>query len=164
MNLKSLFGPAAILVAIYLIYLIFSGKKGVTEQEIQNEVQGISAVVAELRGLRTSAGYGPEGTDLGPVIINLNLAPLWKVNGHTLEHSWNGSVKVKSTGTSFLIEYDKVPKKACAGLITQMSGNQPFASINVLGSGLRKDKISFSEAEALCDVSGENTLLFIASR
>ena len=164
MDLKLPFGVVAILFIILLIYYLFSYNKSVMETEVINEFQNINTVVTELRGLRTSAGYGPEGTDLGPVIINLNLAPLWKMNGHTLEHSWNGSVKVKSTGTSFLIEYDKVPKKACAGLVTQMSGKQLFDSINVLGGDLKKGKVSLSEAEVLCDASGENTLIFTASR
>ena len=157
-----------LLIVIAVGVLILAGvaafiQRAFSGANLSKETQNINLIMTEMRSIRSAAGYGAPNADLVPLMISLELAPPSLLNGNALVNSWNGSVNVKSTGTSFAIEYEKVPQKDCSKLVTNFSQAGTFVSIGV-GGTTKVGPISPSESETLCADKNENKLIFTSRR
>jgi len=157
-----------LLIVIAVGVLILAGvatliQKAFAGSNLTKETQNINLIMTEMRSIRSAAGYGAKDANLVPLMISLELAPAGLVSGNALMNSWNGSVKVKSTVTSFAIEYEKVPKEDCAKLATNLSQAGTFVSIAV-GGTTKVGPISAAEAETLCTDKNENKMTFTSRR
>ena len=155
------------IVVIVIGALIIAGavaliQRGFSGSNIAKETQNINLIMTEVRSIRSAAGYGAPNTDLVPLMVSLNIAPPSLVNGNALMNSWNGSVKVNSTGTSFAITYEKVPKEDCAKIVTNLSQAGTFESINVGGTE-KKGPVAIADAHTAC-AADENTVIFTPRR
>lgn len=119
------------LVTIALGFIAWMGYKMLGNSDAAIEQSNITSIIANTKKLKGSSGYGTSGTNLVPSLIAIDGTGSMGVSGTTLTNQWNGAVTLVSSGMTFTITENNVPKSACVTLATKISKDkQTTTSIN----------------------------------
>lgn len=146
-----------IIVVLALAGLILAGlawgiNRAFSANDVKNEAQGITGVLAALPDLRGAGGY-PSG-DLMDVLEAQEAIPSAWASG---TNSWGGAVGVEGSGSGVVISTGSVPKAACNKLIMKLAGGGNFASVTIGGTAVGSPVTATSVAAAC---GGSNDIEF----
>lgn len=120
-----------IVIAIGIAAAIYKGGQLLGNSDVAEEQSNIGTLIANIRKLKSSNGYGTSGTNLVPALVVSKGVPNMSVSGNNLYNSWSGSVTAVSSGMTFTLTENGLPSDACVTLATKISrGQKVTTSIN----------------------------------
>ncbi|ANN80805.1 type 4 pilus major pilin [Bordetella flabilis] len=151
-GLYALIGALA-LAAIGTAYIIFWGT---------SETENVSRLYSGVMPLKSArGGYGPEGTDLVPVLVSTDVVPRnMNVTGTgasaQIRNNWGGTVTVVSAdgGQKFTISLGSVPSTQCPKMVQTLSNSGSFSAITVGSTAITDIPTTIAEASAACGTGG----------
>lgn len=120
-----------IIVAVILMVAIGGISNAMGKSDVNQDQQGVAALVANTKTLRTNGSYGTSGTNLVPSLIALKGVPATvNTNGTTLTNTWGGAITIVSTGTGYTVTTSGIPQDACIEHSMKLSKSMLTTAIN----------------------------------
>lgn len=131
---------------------------------LAEEVGNVNTLLANIKALKTTSGYGTSGTDLTTQLSATNGIPKnISVVSSVMYNNWGGSIVPASTGTGFTITDNTIPMDACIKISTKISKSGAFSTIKINANTAITGEVTSAVATTQCNSASSNTLVFTAA-
>ena len=154
------FSLIEIMVVLVIAGLILAGvawgiNKSFNSNDIKDTNTALTSVMSSIPELRTTTGYGADGTSLTPALVAQNSVPsVWPNTGTqaapTIKNAWNGNVTVLSRVDHAELTLTAVPKEACNKLTTKISSGSNFRTTKIGTNPAITGPVTAAQAAAQC--------------
>ena len=123
-----------------------------TGGDTTEEMSNIQALYANIKGLKSSQGYGTAGTDLTSQLISLKGVPKnMSVVSGVVYNLFSGAVTIVSTGAGFTLSSASLPPEVCIKLATKVSRSGNFSSTTINANTAISGEVVPATASTQCN-------------
>ncbi|BAU77397.1 type 4 pilus major pilin [Metapseudomonas furukawaii] len=160
------FGALEVMIGLMIGTLVLIGAV-VWYQKLSNssnngdELENLSSLITSVRHLKTSSGYGANGTNLVPILNNAGGIPdNMGFNAGVPLNAWGGNVTIVSTGLGFTVTYAGLPAENCIFLATKGASSSTMTT-RINGGAAITGEVTAAAANTGCNAA-TNTLAWTA--
>lgn len=157
---------AIVVIAVILILLVWGGAR-ITQLYLgtDNTTEGgnVQSLYGAIRELKTTAGYGTNGTELSSLLISMGKVPgNMPISGNQIMNTWGQAYTIQSTGQGFTISDPGVPEKNCIKIVSSISQDGQFSTTTVNGGTAYSGAMASADGQTACN-SDPSTILWTST-
>jgi type II secretory pathway pseudopilin PulG len=157
---------AIVVIAVILVLLVWGGAR-ITQLYLgtdnTTEAGNVQSLYGAIREVKTTAGYGTNGTDLSGLLIAMGKVPgNMPISGTQIMNTWGQPYAILSTGQGFTVSDPGVPEKNCIKIVSSVSQNGQFATTTVNGGTPFSGAMASADGQTACS-SDPSTILWTST-